>query len=101
LRAAQRARRKVLRGGDYTILMSQWSFIVFTGSHPLLGREKTKMIDHDLRWTRIYAYGYPDKAWSPPVYFLLAIFYRGTSLTRKRNPLGPYRRPLPRVLGGS
>ena len=27
--------------------------------------------------------------------------YRGTSLTRKRNPLGPYRRPVPRVLGGS
>ena len=24
--------------------------------------------------------------------------YRGTSLTRKRNPLGPYRRPIPRVL---
>ena len=27
--------------------------------------------------------------------------YRGTSLIRKRNPLGPYRRPMPRVLGGS
>jgi len=27
--------------------------------------------------------------------------YRGTSLTRKRTPLGPYRRPEPRVLGGS
>ena len=27
--------------------------------------------------------------------------YRGTSLTRKRTPLGPYRRPVPRVLGGS
>ena len=29
------------------------------------------------------------------------INYRGTSLTRKRTPLGPYRRPMPRVLGGS
>ena len=28
-------------------------------------------------------------------------YYRGTSLTRKRNPLGPYRRPMPRVLGGT
>ena len=28
-------------------------------------------------------------------------WYRGTSLTRKRTPLGPYRRPRPRVLGGS
>ena len=28
-------------------------------------------------------------------------FYRGTSPTRKRTPLGPYRRPMPRVLGGS
>ena len=26
--------------------------------------------------------------------------YRGTSLTRKRTLLGPYRRPMPRVLGG-
>jgi hypothetical protein len=27
--------------------------------------------------------------------------YRGTSLMRKHTPLGPYRRPVPRVLGGS
>ena len=27
--------------------------------------------------------------------------YRGTSLARTRNPLGPYRRPMPRVLEGS
>ena len=27
--------------------------------------------------------------------------YRGTSLTRKRTPLGLYRRPMPKVLGGS
>ena len=27
--------------------------------------------------------------------------YRGTSLIVKRTPLGPYRRPMPRVLGGS
>jgi len=27
--------------------------------------------------------------------------YRGTSLIRKRTPLGPYCRPMPRVLGGS
>ena len=27
--------------------------------------------------------------------------YRGTSLIRKRTPLGPYRRPMPRVLGWS
>jgi len=26
---------------------------------------------------------------------------RGTSLLRKRTPLGPYRRPMPRVLGVS
>ena len=28
-------------------------------------------------------------------------WYRGTSLIRKRTPLGPYRRPVPRVLGES
>ena len=27
--------------------------------------------------------------------------YRGTSLARRRTPLGPYRRPMPRVLGGT
>jgi hypothetical protein len=27
--------------------------------------------------------------------------YRGTSLRRKRTPLGPYLMPMPRVLGGS
>ena len=27
--------------------------------------------------------------------------YRGTSLIKKRNPLGPYSRPLPRILEGS
>ena len=27
--------------------------------------------------------------------------YRGTSLIAKRTPLGPYRRPMHRVLGGS
>ena len=26
---------------------------------------------------------------------------RGSSIARKRTPLGPYRRPTPRVLGGS
>ena len=29
------------------------------------------------------------------------VAYRGTSLTRKRTPLGPYRRPMSRVQGGS
>ena len=29
------------------------------------------------------------------------LHYRGTSLIRNRTPLGPYRRPMPRVLGGS
>jgi hypothetical protein len=31
----------------------------------------------------------------------ILLLYRGTSLTRKCNSLGPYRRPMPRVLGGS
>ena len=30
-----------------------------------------------------------------------AASYRGTSLTRKRTLTGPYRRPMPRVIGGS
>ena len=35
------------------------------------------------------------------VSFISGDIYRGTSLTRKRTPLGPYHRPMPRVLGGS
>ena len=31
----------------------------------------------------------------------LDFVYRGTSLIRNRTPLGPYRRPMLRVLGGS
>jgi hypothetical protein len=31
----------------------------------------------------------------------LHALHRGTSLTRKRTPLGPFRKPMPRVLGGS
>ena len=34
-------------------------------------------------------------------YPLVVLRYRGTSLIRKRLPLGPYRRPTPRVLWGS
>ena len=33
--------------------------------------------------------------------YLPQTLYRGTSLTRKRTPLGPCRGPMPRVLGGS
>ena len=32
---------------------------------------------------------------------LIQVVYRGTSLVRQRTPLGPYRRPMPRVLGRS
>ena len=35
------------------------------------------------------------------VHSQLPSMYRGASLTRKRIPLGPYNRPMPRVLGGS
>ena len=38
---------------------------------------------------------------APPPIRTTEQVYRGTSLTRKRTPLGPYRRPMPRVLGGS
>ena len=31
---------------------------------------------------------------------ILQVTYRGSSLKRKCTPIGPYRRPMPRVLGG-
>jgi len=30
-----------------------------------------------------------------------SVVYRGTSLIRNNPPVGPYRKPMPRVLGGS
>ena len=36
-----------------------------------------------------------------PVVGCRHLVYRGTSLIRKRTPLGPYSRPMPRFLGGS
>jgi hypothetical protein len=44
-------------------------------------------------------WGVSQKEPHPPRNLQLA--YRGTSLTRKRAPLGPYRRPMPWVVGGS
>ena len=52
-----------------------------------------------------YRYRYEHQSTRMParVQFEVAGFevYRGTMLKRKRTPLGPYRRPMPRVLGGS
>ena len=42
--------------------------------------------------------GPSPEAGSSKTHFLL--WYRGTSLARKHTSLGPYRRPMPRVLGG-
>jgi len=36
-----------------------------------------------------------------PAFMVGEPLYRGTLLIRKRTPLGPYRRPMPRVLGWS
>ena len=37
----------------------------------------------------------------PKMCVLFVSRYRGASLTKERDPLGPYRRLMPRVLGGS
>ena len=45
-----------------------------------------------------------DLLWEPGAVSVLNLeqpLYRGTSLIRTRNHLGPYRRTMPRVLGGS
>jgi len=43
----------------------------------------------------------PASADGGAVGLALAGKYRGTSLIRNHPPLGPYPRPMPRVLGGS
>ena len=48
---------------------------------------------------RDFAHYVPRLA-GPPSCARYRLLYTGTSLTRKRTPLGPYRRPTPRVLGG-
>ena len=40
------------------------------------------------------------KPWGDPMPYGV-IPYRTTLLIRERNPLGPYRRPMPGVIGGS
>ena len=58
----------------------------------------------EVRWRErsVLGWGLGIRAGSLAVAFSgLRVEYRGTSLTRKRTPLGPYRRPMPRVLGGS
>ena len=42
----------------------------------------------------------PGFPWCPAAWFAVQR-YRGTSLIRKRTSPGPYRRPMPRFLGGS
>ena len=37
-------------------------------------------------------------AWKRQARTMVAVHYRGSPLTRKRTSLGPYRRPMPRVL---
>jgi hypothetical protein len=46
-------------------------------------------------------YGYLAHAKPRPPDPYSRTIYRVISLKRKRNPLGPYRRPMSRVLGGS
>jgi len=38
---------------------------------------------------------------APAIHISALAHFRVTSLIRKRTPLGPYRRPMPRVLGWS
>ena len=45
-------------------------------------------------------YGYLEKGIQTPMARGRST-YRGNSLIRNRHPVGPYRRPMPRVLGGS
>ena len=64
---------------------------------------------HQTSWTRAAVAGwtwYNAPGWTESPYLDMGtrshgLLYRGTSLKRKRTPLGPYRRPTPRVLGGS
>ena len=59
----------------------------------------------DLRWQMLAGWGEGTGSDGGRAHlgalYRLYLGYRGTSLIRKRNPLGPYRRPMPRVLEGS
>ena len=54
-----------------------------------------------VRWSLTSAFGSGTICFGVRVQGLGLTVYRGTPLKRKRSPLGPYRRPVPRVLGGS
>ena len=50
---------------------------------------------------RVYVRRLSAEVTGPHVALAQLVPCRGTSLVRKSTPLGPYRRPMPRVLGGS
>ena len=66
---------------------------------------KNKSYVYVYAYAYVYIYGNPRTLYGTVSWQdrLMKVFgsYRGTSLTRKRTPLEPYRRPMPGVLGGS
>ena len=67
------------------------------GFVPVPGKELGWRVDHLVSGlgVRVQGFGFESEGSETP-----PPMYRGTSLTRKRTPLGAYRRPMPRVLGG-
>ena len=51
--------------------------------------------------TSVRVFGFSELSHNRVVEMYTSGAYRVTSLIRKRTPLGPYRRPMPMVLGSS
>ena len=71
------------------------------GWHPPLTRDAGSMCTTVLRVDEQDQSGDTDDPPRAVIIYFSGRDYRGTSLIRKRTPLGPYRRPMPRVLGWS
>ena len=73
------------------------------GRHAKKDRENTPPANgvSDFLILMISTRGHPVAAMRVYQDVIDAVPYRGTSLTRNRTPLGPYSRPMRRVLGGS
>ena len=89
--------RYSVQGGPGVIRKEAWSFYRSnSGVRLCLELEEPKGPKGGMHWT-IVSHLPPSLPHPLP----LASRCRGTSLIRKRTPLGPYRRPVPGVLGGS
>ena len=85
---------------SHSVNLSQWAKPSHAANLSELGKPQPSCQPHSVCWRSLAAdwgrCGYQGSR----LKFIRLSRYRGTSLVRKGTPLGPYRRTMPRILGG-